>query len=83
MVAVGEPGHDFDVELVEAVADLIPVRTRCVLPDTFARKYGKRLADDGVTCKSYAEVYTQPIQIRPTRWLGWGGSGWSRRPPRQ
>ena len=81
MVAVGEPGHDFDVELVEAIAELVPAQPRFLLPEAFARKYGERLAHDGVTCRRYAEVYPQPIRIRPLRWLGWGGRGWTDRRP--
>lgn len=80
MVAVGEPGPDFDVELVEAIADLLPMQAPCLLPDTFVRKYGRRLVDDGLTCERYAEVYAQTIRIRPVRWLGWGGRGWADRP---
>lgn len=76
MVAVGEPSAAFDVELIEAVAEVVPLPTRDVLPDSFARKYGERVARGGITCDRYADVYSQPIRIRPRRWLGWGGPGW-------
>lgn len=76
MVAVGEPGRDFDVELVEAIAELLPVQARQLRLDAFACKYGDRLADDGISWTRYAEVYAQPIRIRPLRWLEWGGRGW-------
>lgn len=74
MVGVGEPGIDFDVELVEALAELEPHPTRHVLPDAFATKYGRQMARLGSTPDRFAEVYSQPIRIRPTRWLDWGGS---------
>jgi PPOX class probable F420-dependent enzyme len=80
MVAVGEPGLDFDVELIEAVAEVVPAPTCQELPDSFARKYGARVARGGITCDRYAAVYSQPIRIRPSRWLDWGGRGWIVRP---
>jgi PPOX class probable F420-dependent enzyme len=76
MVAIGEPGLEFDVELIEAVAEVVPTPTRDVLPSAFARKYGERVARGGLTCDRYADVYSQPIRLRPTRWLDWGGRGW-------
>jgi PPOX class probable F420-dependent enzyme len=77
MVAVGEPSRDFDVELIEAVAELVPQPTCEVLPDGFAQKYGARVTEGGLTCDRFADVYSQPIRIRPTRWLDWGGPGWA------
>ena len=37
MFAVGDPGADFDVELVEATADLLPPSGPAALPEAFAR----------------------------------------------
>jgi hypothetical protein len=76
MVAVGEPGLDFEVDLIEAVAEVLPAPTRWPLPDSFARKYGSAVARGGITSDRYAAVYSQPIRIHPIRWLDWGGRGW-------
>jgi PPOX class probable F420-dependent enzyme len=77
MVAVGDPNVDFDVELVEAIAKVAPFPSRPALPDAFATKYARMAAQAGLTMERFASVYAQPIWIRPTRWLGWGGQGWS------
>lgn len=76
MVAVGEPGIDFDVELVDAVAELAREPTAGLLPDAFARKYAGLADRAGITVDGFAAIYSQPIWIHPTRWLGWGGDGW-------
>lgn len=75
MVAVGEPGLAFDVELVDAVAELADEPTSRLLPDEFAIKYADLADHAGITLDRFAAVYEQPIWIRPTRWLGWGGAG--------
>ena len=80
MVAVGHPGLDFDVELVEATAELEPAPTRDVLPAAFVGKYGRLMAEAGITADDFAAVYSQPIMVRPRRWLDWGGRGWIDRP---
>jgi len=67
MIAVGEPGVAFDVELIEATAELPRVPTRRLLPDAFASKYADLAARAGVTFDRFAAVYTQPIWLRPTR----------------
>ena len=79
MVAVGEPGLEFDVELVEGVADLEQGATREVMPDSFVSKYGALMSRGGLTPEEFAIVYSQPIRIRPRRWLDWGGPGWIER----
>lgn len=76
MVAVGEPGDEFDVELIEAIAELAQVPTRRVLPEAFACKYADLAARAGITFDRFVAVYSQPIWIHPSRWLGWGGTGW-------
>jgi PPOX class probable F420-dependent enzyme len=78
MLAIGEPGLDFDVELVEGVAELLP--TARVLPEAFRQKYADRMTSAGITPARFAAVYSQPIRITPTRWLDWGGFGWIDRP---
>lgn len=77
MVAVGDPGPDFDVELAEAIAEVVDPPTRPSVPDAFVAKYAGMAARAGLTMARFADVYQQPVRIRPTRWLGWGGRGWS------
>jgi PPOX class probable F420-dependent enzyme len=77
MVAVGEPGFAFDVELVEAVAELAGEPTSRLMSEEFATKYADLADRAGITIEHFAAVYEQPIWIRPTRWLDWGGPGWT------
>ena len=77
MVAVGAPGLETPAGLLEAVAELDPVATRADLPSGFVAKYRARLTELGLSGEAFAQVYPQPIRIRPTRWLDWGGPGWS------
>jgi PPOX class probable F420-dependent enzyme len=75
MVAVGRADASFDVELIEAVAELVESPT--LLPPAFISKYNALAAKAGIGFPAFADVYTQAIVIRPRRWLGWGGHGWS------
>ena len=76
MIAVGEPGLDFDVELVDGLAELAPGPVAGTAWDAFARKYASVANRAGITIPRFAATYTQTIRIRPRRWLGWGGEGW-------
>lgn len=76
MIAVGTPGPDFAVELIEADAELPDASAAEVMPSGFGVKYAELLTRAGVTAQRFAEVYSQPIVLRPTRFLGYGGSGW-------
>jgi PPOX class probable F420-dependent enzyme len=76
MLAVGTPGPDFEVELIEATAELPETSAADVMPAGFGAKYGDLLRRAGLTAQRFAEVYSQPIVLRPTRFLGYGGRGW-------
>jgi PPOX class probable F420-dependent enzyme len=76
MLAVGTPGPDFDVELIEATAELPDAPAADVMPEAFGAKYRELLRRAGLTVQRFAEVYSQPIVLRPTRFLGYGGRGW-------
>jgi PPOX class probable F420-dependent enzyme len=76
MLAVGTPGPDFEVELIEATAELPETSAADVMPAGFGAKYGDLLLRAGLTAQRFAEVYSQPIVLRPTRFLGYGGRGW-------
>jgi PPOX class probable F420-dependent enzyme len=77
MLAIGSPGPDFEVELIEAEAELPDTPAAALIPSGFAAKYRDLLRRAGLTLHRYAEVYSQPIVLRPTRFLGYGGYGWN------
>jgi PPOX class probable F420-dependent enzyme len=74
MLAVGTPGPDFEVELIEAVAEVPDAAATTLMPEGFGAKYRDLLRRAGLTVQRFAEVYSQPIVLRPTRFLGYGGS---------
>ena len=76
MLAVGAPGPDFEVELIEATAELPAAHAADLMPSGFGAKYRDLLHRAGLTVQRFAEVYSQPIVLRPTRFLGYGGRGW-------
>ena len=77
MLAVGTPGPDFEVELIEATAELPDAPAADLMPDGFGTKYRELLRRANLTVQRFAEVYSQPIVLRPTRFLGYGGRGWA------
>ena len=76
MLAVGAPGPDFQVELIEATAELPETPATDIMPTGFGAKYRELLRRAGLSVQRFAEVYSQPIVLRPTRFLGYGGHGW-------
>ena len=76
MLAVGTPGPDFEVELIEATAELPDAPASDLMPAGFGAKYRELLRRANLTVQRFAEVYSQPIVLRPTRFLGYGGRGW-------
>jgi PPOX class probable F420-dependent enzyme len=76
MLAVGTPGPEFEVELIEATAELPDRPAAELIPDGFGAKYRELLRRAGLTVQRFAEVYSQPIVLKPTRFLGYGGHGW-------
>ncbi len=74
MLAVGTPGPDFEVELIEAVAEVPNAPAATLMPEAFGAKYRDLLRRAGLSVQRFAEVYSQPIVLRPTRFLGYGGS---------
>lgn len=79
MLAVGTPGPDFAVELIEATAEIPPVPAAEVMPVGFGAKYRDLLRQADMTIQHFAAIYSQPIVLRPTRFLGYGGPGRERR----
>ena len=81
MIAIGTPGPDFDVELIEADAELPDAQATDVMPSGFGAKYEDLLRRAGLTVQRFAEVYSQPIVLRPRRFLDYGGKGWQAAAP--
>jgi PPOX class probable F420-dependent enzyme len=75
MLAVGTPGPDFEVELIEALAEVPDAPAATLMPEGFGAKYRDLLRRGGLTVQRFAEIYSQPIVLRPTRFLGYGGNG--------
>ena len=73
MLAVGTPGPDFEVELIEALAEVPNAVAATLMPEGFGAKYRDLLRRAGLTVQRFAEVYSQPIVLRPTRFLDYGG----------
>lgn len=77
MLAIGEPEDDFDVQLVEGRAELIPAQDLDALLAMIATKYRRWLAGIGLGLDEFAATYPQPIRIAPTRFLPWRGRTWN------
>ena len=77
MLAVGEPDEDMDVELIEGRATVLEEPTALVAPEELFRKYGALMARAALDRRTYEETYSQAVSIVPTRFLGWGGKGWT------
>jgi PPOX class probable F420-dependent enzyme len=81
-VALGEPEDDFDVQLVDARAELLDRPTAELLPPAMLEKYAGDMAAIGLDAAEYAATYSQAIRIVPTRFLPWRGRSWlARRDP--
>ncbi len=83
-LALGEPLDDFDVQLVEGHAEVLPARTRELLADAgigreHARKYAAELFRLGISREEYEATYSAVVRVLPTRFLPWHGRGpsWS------
>ena len=79
MVAIGRADLTFEVELLEADAEILDGTTpgsRAARPSPrFAVKYAEALGDAGRTVEAFAEEYPSALRIRPTRLLDWGARG--------
>ncbi len=73
MLALGEPDEDFDVGLIEAEAELPDTTTADLLPTDHVAKYARLMRQMGIDPDEYAATYSQPIVVRPTRYLPWHG----------
>jgi hypothetical protein len=73
MVALGDPGDDFEVGLIEAEATLPGGAAE--VPDAFFAKYADELGAGRLDPAAFRALYTQAIRITPTRFLAWRGRG--------
>jgi hypothetical protein len=73
MLALGRPDDEFDVGLVEAVAELPAAPSRDVMPAGHLGRDREQLRAIGLDEAEYWRTYSQPIAITPTRFLPWHG----------
>ena len=73
MLALGEPEDDFDVGMVQGVAELPSEPAADLLPASHLAKYRDQLAGIGLGREEFLATYSQVIRIRPTRFLPWHG----------
>jgi PPOX class probable F420-dependent enzyme len=73
MLALGEPEEDFDVGLLEGVAEILDEPAAAVLPASHLRKYRDQLAAIGLDREEFLATYSLVIRIRPTRFFPWHG----------
>ena len=86
MLALGEPDDDFDVGLLEGVAEVLDAPAAEALPASHLRKYRDQMAAIGLTRAEFLATYSLVIRVRPTRYLPWHGRsapasgelGWTR-----
>ncbi len=71
MLAVGSAHPEFDVELLEGKAEVLDVSTAAVMPAIHVEKYRDAMSRAGLTPELYAQRYTQPVRITPSRVLDW------------
>jgi len=77
MLAIGQPGHEWDVELVEGHATLLDRPSSEVVRPRLFDKYADLMARAALDQSTFVMTYSQPVRITPTRFLGYGGRGWS------
>jgi PPOX class probable F420-dependent enzyme len=86
MLALGEPDEDFDVGLLEGVAEVLDAPASEVLPAAHLRKYRDEMAAIGLSDAEYLATYSLIVRVRPTRFFPWHGRttpastrpGWTR-----
>ena len=77
MLAVGQPAEEWDVELVEGTAAIVESPTSEVVPPTMFEKYASLMVRAALDTETFVTTYSQPVRITPTRFLGYGGKGWT------
>jgi PPOX class probable F420-dependent enzyme len=62
-----------DVVTVEGEAELLSEQSRDMTVPAFGEKYASLIKTMGADLERMAEDYSQPIRIKPTKFLTWGG----------
>ncbi|HET7030553.1 MAG TPA: hypothetical protein VFI34_08580, partial [Candidatus Limnocylindrales bacterium] len=70
---LGEPEDDFDVGMIQGVAELPVEPAAELLPASHLAKYRAQMAAIGLTPDEFLATYSQVIRIRPTKFLPWHG----------
>jgi PPOX class probable F420-dependent enzyme len=73
MLALGEPDEDFDVGMIQGVAELCHEPASELVPSSHFAKYRRQMAAIGLSRDEFLATYSQVIRIRPTRFLPWHG----------
>jgi PPOX class probable F420-dependent enzyme len=73
MLALGDAEDDFDVGLLEAIAEVDVAPSDGTLPRGFLDKYRARIAALGLTPDEFARTYSATIRLTPERALPWHG----------
>lgn len=73
MLALGDPGADSGVLLVEGVAGVLDPPANDLATASFFHAYAERMAALGLNPGDFLATYSLAIRIRPTRYLGWAG----------
>ena len=77
MLAVGRPEHEWEVEVVEGTATVLEAPTEAVVAPSMFEKYATLMARAALDRETFVTTYCQPVRISPTRFLGYGGKGWT------
>ncbi|MFL5587830.1 MAG: pyridoxamine 5'-phosphate oxidase family protein [Ktedonobacteraceae bacterium] len=62
-----------DVVTVEGEAELLSEPSRNILVPAFGEKYASMIKTMGVDTEGLVEDYSQPIRIKPTKFIAWNG----------
>ena len=62
-----------DVVTVEGEAELLSEPSRNILAPAFGEKYASMIKTMGVDTEGLVEDYSQPIRIKPTKFIAWNG----------
>jgi len=77
MLAVGRPDAEWDVELIEGTASVVDEPTSTHVTDQLFDKYAALMARAELDRSTFVDTYSQPVHITPTRFVGYGGKGWT------
>jgi PPOX class probable F420-dependent enzyme len=73
MLALGEPDDDFDVGMIQGLAELPTEPAAALLPPEHLAKYRDQMREIGLSREEFLATYSQVIRIRPTHFLPWHG----------